>query len=116
MFFPPAILQWTGCLEMGVYRHELLSVLARSMCDPDAYHWGSQCNRAIRIVFPMTDIKRRGKYKSTMYMGVEFSKAAERVRWNILWHDYLVRFVFELQCVIVNKNSLLNGKNVEHFT
>ncbi|WAR30976.1 hypothetical protein MAR_033518 [Mya arenaria] len=55
----PTVVQWTGCMETGVYRQELLLVLGASPGE-QAYHWGSQCNRAIRLVFPLILKKRKG--------------------------------------------------------
>lgn len=59
-----AILKWTGCMDSGVHRQELLAALGAVLQDPDAMNWGAQCNRAIRLVFPLVDMKRKGKYKA----------------------------------------------------
>ncbi|XP_052222943.1 uncharacterized protein LOC127838902 [Dreissena polymorpha] len=86
----PAIVKWTGCMEEGVYRQDLLTVLAVCLCEEEACHWGAQANRAMRHVFPLVDMKRKGKYKSTMYMGVQFQPYAQRLLSNRL--DCFQRF------------------------
>lgn len=68
----PSILKWTGNMECGVHRQDLLILLSDAIHDSDVSNWGAQCNRAIRLVFPNVDMKRKGKYKTTMYLGVEF--------------------------------------------
>ncbi|XP_060594780.1 uncharacterized protein LOC132749112 [Ruditapes philippinarum] len=70
----PSILRWTGNMESGVHRQDLLILLCEAIQDTDASNWGAQCNRAIRLVFPNIDMKRKGKYKATMYLGVEFQR------------------------------------------
>ncbi|XP_053381048.1 uncharacterized protein LOC123551920 [Mercenaria mercenaria] len=70
----PSILKWTGNMDSGVHRQDLLLLLCDVIQDSDVSNWGAQCNRAIRLVFPNIDMKRKGKYKTTMYQGVEFQK------------------------------------------
>ena len=59
-----AILKWTGNMDCGVHRQDLLILLCETIQDSDACNWGAQCNRAIRLVFPNIDMKRKGKYKT----------------------------------------------------
>ncbi|XP_041368862.1 uncharacterized protein LOC121383126 [Gigantopelta aegis] len=70
--FLPEIIHWTGDTESGVSRDQLLEVLAAKIKDPDIHHWGVQCNRAARMLFPDIQMRRKGKYKSTVFYGVEF--------------------------------------------
>lgn len=72
----PKILRWTGNMDCGVHRQDLLLVLSDTIQDVDVGNWGAQCNRAIRAVFPNVDMKRKGKFKTTRYLGVEFQLEA----------------------------------------
>ncbi|XP_076091197.1 uncharacterized protein LOC143063116 [Mytilus galloprovincialis] len=67
------IVRWRGDLEAGVSRDDVLHILGRKIDDSEVQHWGVQCNRAIRILFPHVQMKRKGKYKTTVYFGVTFS-------------------------------------------
>ncbi|KAL4218996.1 hypothetical protein ACF0H5_021580 [Mactra antiquata] len=60
----PSILKWTGNMENGIHRQDLLIVLSDAIQDTDVGNWGAQCNRALRLVFPHVDMKRKGKYKT----------------------------------------------------
>ena len=51
-------------MEKGVYRDDILSVLADTLENPETKNWGKQCNKAVRVVFPNIDIKRKGKDKT----------------------------------------------------
>ena len=59
-----AILLWTGDMDKGVYRDDILSVLVDTLGNPETKNWGKQCNKAVRVVFPNVDIKRKGKDKT----------------------------------------------------
>ncbi|XP_033760957.1 uncharacterized protein LOC117342806 [Pecten maximus] len=59
-----SLVQWTGDLESGVSRDEILELLKGRIEEPDVQHWGVQCNRAIRVLFPNVEMKRKGKYKT----------------------------------------------------
>ncbi|XP_021365784.1 uncharacterized protein LOC110458430 [Mizuhopecten yessoensis] len=67
-----SLVQWTGDLESGVSRDEILELLKGRIEEPDVQHWGVQCNRAIRVLFPNVEMKRKGKYKTTVFFGVDF--------------------------------------------
>ncbi len=58
------LVYWTGDGETGVSRDELLELLAEKMEEKDVLHWGVQCNRAMRMLFPDVQMKRKGKYKT----------------------------------------------------
>lgn len=51
-------------MENGVHRQDLLIVLTDAIQDAEVGNWGAQCNRALRLVFPHVDMKRKGKYKT----------------------------------------------------
>jgi hypothetical protein len=51
-------------MEAGVSRDDVLHILGRKIDDSEVQHWGIQCNRAIRILFPHVQMKRKGKYKT----------------------------------------------------
>lgn len=63
--------------DCSISRDDLLTVLHKRIDEPDVLYWGMQCNRAIRIVFPSVIIKRKGKFKTTVYQGVEFKDEAK---------------------------------------
>ncbi|XP_069121256.1 uncharacterized protein [Argopecten irradians] len=67
-----SLVQWTGDLDSGVSRDEILELLKGRIEEPDVQHWGVQCNRAIRVLFPNVEMKRKGKYKTTVFFGVDF--------------------------------------------
>ena len=45
-------------------RDTILDIMSEILQDGDVINWGTQCNRAIRNLFPMVFIKRKGKFKS----------------------------------------------------
>jgi len=51
-------------MESGISRDEILELLKGRIEEPDVQHWGVQCNRAIRVLFPNVEMKRKGKYKT----------------------------------------------------
>ena len=51
-------------MDNGVYRDDILSVLADTLRDSETKNWGKQCNKAVRVVFPNVEIKRKGKDKT----------------------------------------------------
>ena len=55
-------------MDAGVHRQELLAALGAVLQDSDAMSWGAQCNRAIRLVYPLVDMKRKGKYKAYPFL------------------------------------------------
>ena len=57
-------LDWTGDMDSGVIREDLLSVLAVRLGDPELQNRGMQCNKAIRMVFPAVNMMRKGKFKT----------------------------------------------------
>lgn len=69
-YFFSALLRWNGCMDSGVHRQELLAALGAVLQEPDALNWGAQCNRAIRLVFPLVDMKRKGKYKAYPFLAI----------------------------------------------
>ena len=58
------MLLWTGDMDKGVYRDDILLALSDMLSDPDIKSWGKQSNKAIRVVFPNVEIKRKGKDKT----------------------------------------------------
>ncbi|XP_061169596.1 uncharacterized protein LOC133178954 [Saccostrea echinata] len=68
------LVQFSDDMECSVSRDDLLTVLHKRIDEPDVLYWGMQCNRAIRIVFPLVIIKRKGKFKTTVYQGVDFKE------------------------------------------
>ncbi|XP_062594576.1 uncharacterized protein LOC134255994 [Saccostrea cucullata] len=68
------LVQFSEDAESSVSRDDLLTVLHKRIDEPDVLYWGMQCNRAIRIVFPSVVIKRKGKFKTTVYQGVDFKE------------------------------------------
>ncbi|KAK7094572.1 hypothetical protein V1264_006107 [Littorina saxatilis] len=73
------LLFWSGEVSRGVSRDEVLHVLAARLSESEVYQWGMQCNKALRILFPLVVMKRKGKYKTTVYFGVDFTPAAKRL-------------------------------------
>ena len=51
-------------MDKGVYRDDILLALSDMLSDPDIKSWGKQSNKAIRVVFPNVEIKRKGKDKT----------------------------------------------------
>ncbi|XP_025112989.1 uncharacterized protein LOC112575379 [Pomacea canaliculata] len=79
----PSLLRWTGHVQKGVSRDEVLRALAELVGETEVQHWGVQCNRAVRMLFPHVEMKRKGKYKTTVYFGVGFTsdrQASDKVR------------------------------------
>lgn len=60
----PDLVCWTGDLETGVSRDELLQLLAEPIADSNVLVWGIECNRAVRKLYPEVHTKRKGKYKT----------------------------------------------------
>ncbi|KAL3870657.1 hypothetical protein ACJMK2_038704 [Sinanodonta woodiana] len=60
----PTVLTWTGNLYHGVSRDQILNMLIEKFSESEVKHWGSQCNRAIRFLYPDVEMKRKGKYKT----------------------------------------------------
>ena len=58
------MLLWSGQVERGVTRDDVLHVLAARLSESEVYQWGMQCNKALRILFPLVLMKRKGKYKT----------------------------------------------------
>ncbi|XP_071097690.1 uncharacterized protein [Haliotis cracherodii] len=74
----PDLVYWTGECDTGVSRDELLELLAEKIEEKDVQHWGVQCNRAMRMLFPEVQMKRKGKYKTTVFFGVDYSKNLQK--------------------------------------
>lgn len=51
-------------MQKGVSRDEVLRALAELVGETEVQHWGVQCNRAVRMLFPHVEMKRKGKYKT----------------------------------------------------
>ncbi|KAK3602204.1 hypothetical protein CHS0354_004722 [Potamilus streckersoni] len=68
----PTVLTWTGNMYHGVSRDQVLNMLIEKFSESEVKHWGSQCNRAIRFLYPDVEMKRKGKYKTTVFFGVDF--------------------------------------------
>ncbi|XP_076436569.1 LOW QUALITY PROTEIN: uncharacterized protein LOC143276068 [Babylonia areolata] len=60
----PGLLCWSGQVERGVSRDAVLHVLAARLSEAEVFHWGMQCNKALRMLFPLVLMKRKGKYKT----------------------------------------------------
>lgn len=71
------VVEFSEDVDCSISRDDLLTVLHKRIDEPDVLYWGMQCNRAIRIVFPSVIIKRKGKFKTTVYQGVEFKDEAK---------------------------------------
>ncbi|KAL5013019.1 hypothetical protein ScPMuIL_011570 [Solemya velum] len=65
----PTVVYWTGDLQSGVARDEVLDLLHEKIDEPDVVHWGVQCNRAMRLLFPDIQMKRKGKFKTYPFIG-----------------------------------------------
>ena len=63
------MLLWSGQVERGVTRDDVLHVLAARLSESEVYQWGMQCNKALRILFPLVLMKRKGKYKTYPFQG-----------------------------------------------
>ncbi|XP_029643444.1 probable serine/threonine-protein kinase DDB_G0282963 isoform X1 [Octopus sinensis] len=72
--FLPELVFWTGDFDMGISRDEVLQLLGQKIEEPGVQYWGVQCNRAMRFLFPSIHMKRKGKFKTTVYFGVDFMK------------------------------------------
>ncbi|XP_064616474.1 uncharacterized protein LOC135480550 [Liolophura sinensis] len=68
----PDLVCWTGDLESGVSRDELLHLLAEPIADSNVLVWGIECNRAVRKLYPEVHTKRKGKYKTTVFYGLSY--------------------------------------------
>ncbi|KAL8568217.1 hypothetical protein ACOMHN_027740 [Nucella lapillus] len=91
----PGLLYWSGQVERGVTRDAVLHVLAERLSEAEVFHWGMQCNKALRMLFPLVHMKRKGKYKTypffcfnanlsltvhtTVYFGVDFTLDAQKL-------------------------------------
>ncbi|XP_070176158.1 uncharacterized protein [Littorina saxatilis] len=64
----PGLLFWSGEVSRGVSRDEVLHVLAARLSESEVYQWGMQCNKALRILFPLVVMKRKGKYKTYPFL------------------------------------------------
>ncbi len=73
------LVRWTGHMDSCLTRDSLLHSLSSHTGDTDVLSWGMQCNRAIRQVFPEVYMKRKGKFKTTCYYGVELISESRQV-------------------------------------
>lgn len=76
--FLPELVFWTGDLDVGISRDEVLQLLGEKIEETGVQYWGVQCNRAMRFLFPSIHMKRKGKFKTTVYFGVDFMKNITR--------------------------------------
>ena len=58
------VIRFTGHMNNCVTRDMLLYILSEQLNEPDVTNWGTQCNRAVRHLYPQTYLKRKGKFKT----------------------------------------------------
>ena len=59
---------WTGDLDVGISRDEVLQLLGEKIEETGVQYWGVQCNRAMRFLFPSIHMKRKGKFKTYPFL------------------------------------------------
>ena len=72
--FPAGVVQYTGSADSSVARETILGMLSSRLGEPSVLTWAGQCNKAVRQVFPHVNLRRKGKYKTTFYFGLELIK------------------------------------------
>lgn len=73
----PCVIRFTGHMNNCVTRDMLLYILSEQLSESDVTNWGTQCNRAVRHLYPQTYLKRKGKFKTTCYFGIQLQDYIE---------------------------------------